>query len=79
MLNRPVNVPPASGIPVCSGAEEMVGLGFIFRHGLEADRVPRLGRGTKVAEIWAAGTEFRELDIWWQTTWYPLLEGTFNF
>jgi hypothetical protein len=51
----------------------------LFRHGMEADSVPRLERGIEVAKIRATGTEFRELDIQPQRHGYPLLEGTFNF
>ena len=46
----------------------------LFRHGMEADSVPRLERGIEVAKIRATGTEFRELDIQPQRHGYPLLE-----
>lgn len=55
--------------------EEVVGLGSLFRHRLETDSVPTLGRGTEVAEMWAMGTEFRELDIWWEKRWIPTIKG----
>lgn len=57
----------------------MVGLGSLLRHGLEADRVPSLGRGTKVAEMWTMGAEFRELDIWWEKTWIPTIRRNIKF
>lgn len=69
---RPVTVPQEPGIPMCSGAGGGGGT-KLSRHGLEADSVPRLGRGTKVAEMWATGTEFRELAVWWDKTWIPTI------